>query len=92
VYDAVKEHARTPFRQEVLDRLAEGIRFVQGSFDDEASFDRLAETLNKLDAERGTGGNHAFYLSIPPNAFPVVTEQLKRSGLADPQDGRWSRW
>ena len=34
VYDAVKEHARTPFRQEVWDRLAEGIRFVQGSFDD----------------------------------------------------------
>ncbi len=36
VYDAVKEHARTPFRQEVWDRLAEGIRFVQGSFDDDA--------------------------------------------------------
>src|SRR5690606_39287380 len=38
-----------------------------------------------------TGGNHAFYLSIPPNAFPVVCEQLKRSGLADPEEGRWSR-
>lgn len=91
VYDAVKEHARTPFRQEVWDRLSEGFRFVQGSFDDDASFARLSETLNKLDVERGTGGNHAFYLSIPPNAFPVVCEQLKRSGLADPDDGRWSR-
>lgn len=91
VYDAVKEHARTPFRQEVWDRLSEGFRFVQGSFDDDASFTRLAETLNKLDVERGTGGNHAFYLSIPPNAFPLVCEQLKRSGLADPEDGRWSR-
>ena len=65
VYDAVKEHARTPFRQEVWDRLAEGIRFVQGSFDDDASFARLAETLGKLDAERGTGGNHAFYCRSP---------------------------
>ena len=35
VYDAVKQHARTPFRQEVWDRLAEGIRFVQGTFDDD---------------------------------------------------------
>ena len=69
VYDAVKTHARTPFRQEVWDRLAEGIRFVQGTFDDEEAFGRLAETLEKLDAERGTGGNHAFYLSIPPKAF-----------------------
>lgn len=91
VYDAVKEHARTPFRQEVWDRLAEGFRFVQGSFDDAAAFGKLAETLDKLDAERGTGGNHAFYLSIPPNAFPVVCEQLYKSGLANPQEGRWSR-
>lgn len=91
VYDAVRQHARTPFRQEVWDRLAEGIRFVQGTFDDDAAFSRLAETLDKLDAERGTGGNHAFYLSIPPNAFPVVCEQLRKSGLAQPRDGRWSR-
>ena len=91
VYDAVRTHARTPFRQEVWDRLAEGIRFVQGTFDDEESFERLAETLQKLDAERGTGGNHAFYLSIPPKAFQQVCEQLQKSGLARPQEGRWSR-
>jgi glucose-6-phosphate 1-dehydrogenase len=91
VYEAVKEHARTPFRQEVWDRLAEGFRFVQGTFDDEQGFARLAETLDKLDAERGTGGNHAFYLSIPPKAFPVVCEQLQKSGLANQHDGSWSR-
>jgi Glucose-6-phosphate dehydrogenase, NAD binding domain len=50
VYDAVKQHARTPFRQEVWDRLAEGIRFVQGTFDDDPAFGRLSETLEKLDA------------------------------------------
>src|ERR1700736_257346 len=91
VYDAVKQHARTRFRQEVWDRLAEGIRFVQGTFDDDKAFQRLAETLDKLDIERGTGGNHAFYLAIPPNAFPVVCEQLQKSGLARPQGDRWSR-
>jgi glucose-6-phosphate 1-dehydrogenase len=91
VYGAVRDHARTPFRQEVWDRLAEGIRFVHGTFDDEAAFGRLAETLDKLDAERGTARNHAFYLSIPPKAFPVVCEQLKKSGLAHREQGRWSR-
>ncbi len=91
VLDAVKQHARTPFRQEVWDRLAEGIRFVQGTFDDGQAFARLAEQLDKLDAERGTGGNHAFYLSIPPKAFQTVCEQLQKSGLANPQEGRWSR-
>jgi glucose-6-phosphate 1-dehydrogenase len=43
VYDAVKDHARTPFRKEVWDRLAEGIRFVKGVFDDEASWTPNAE-------------------------------------------------
>ena len=30
VHDAVKEHARTPFREEVWRQLSEGIRFVPG--------------------------------------------------------------
>ena len=42
----------------------------QAAFDDDDAFGRLAETLEKLDAERGTGGNHAFYLAIPPKSFP----------------------
>jgi len=91
VCDAVKQHARTPFRQQVWERLAEGLRFVHGSFGDDAAFARLAETLDKLDVERGTGGNHAFYLAIPPKAFPQVCEQLKNSGLARQQEGKWSR-
>ena len=86
VLESVKAHARTPFRQEVWEQLSEGIRFVQGTFQDDSAFETLAKTLEKLDAERGTGGNHAFYLSIPPNAFPVVLQQLSRTGLAKPSD------
>ena len=41
MYEAVKAHARTPFNQTVWDRLAEGFRFVQGTFDDDDAFDRL---------------------------------------------------
>ncbi|GAA3867271.1 glucose-6-phosphate dehydrogenase [Leifsonia kafniensis] len=91
VYDAVKEHARTDFHEDVWAQLAEGIRFVSGTFDDDAAFERLKETIDELDRERGTMGNHAFYLSIPPKAFPQVTEQLRRSGLADQKEGQWRR-
>ncbi|HLS75307.1 MAG TPA: glucose-6-phosphate dehydrogenase [Nocardia sp.] len=84
VLEAVKANARTPFRQEVWDHLAEGIRFVQGSFDDDAAFATLAQTLAQLDKERGTGGNHAFYLSIPPDMFPLVLDQLSEHKLAGP--------
>ncbi|MFJ4045395.1 glucose-6-phosphate dehydrogenase [Microbacterium sp. NPDC089987] len=81
VYDAVKEHSRTEFREETWQQLLQGIRFVQGTFDDPKSFARLRETVETLDVERGTMGNHAFYLSIPPKDFPTVARQLKESGL-----------
>ena len=83
-HDAVKEHARTPFNDTVWQQLAEGIRFVPGEFADDAAFDRLAQTVAQLDTERGTGGNYAFYLSVPPKFFPDVVAQLKRSGLSSP--------
>ncbi|MDH2444418.1 glucose-6-phosphate dehydrogenase [Amnibacterium sp. CER49] len=91
VHDAVRDHARTPFSEDVWRQLAQGIRFVQGTFDDPEAFRRLRETVEALDRERGTMGNHAFYLSIPPKAFPQVTEQLRASGLADPRPGQWRR-
>nr|WP_208405215.1 glucose-6-phosphate dehydrogenase [Cellulomonas uda] len=91
VHDSVKEHARTPFREATWRQLSEGIRFVQGTFDDAAAFDRLRTTVEELDVSRGTGGNHAFYLSVPPSSFPIVCEQLSRSGLSQPQEGRWRR-
>jgi glucose-6-phosphate 1-dehydrogenase len=91
VHEAVKAYARTEYREEVWNQLAQGIRFVPGEFGDDEAFERLKETVEKLDEERGTMGNHAFYLSIPPKAFPAVTEQLRRSGLADASEGQWRR-
>ncbi|WP_456846813.1 glucose-6-phosphate dehydrogenase [Cellulomonas sp. P5_C6] len=91
VHDSVKEHARTPFREATWRQLSEGIRFVQGTFDDDDAFDRLRDTVEELDSSRGTGGNHAFYLSVPPSAFPVVCKQLARSGLSQPEEGKWRR-
>jgi glucose-6-phosphate 1-dehydrogenase len=91
VHDAVREHARTPFREDVWAQLSEGIRFVPGSFEDDAAFDELAECVAQLDQERGTGGNHAFYLAIPPAMFPVVLKQLARTGLAEQTDDQWRR-
>ena len=91
VHDAVRAHSRTPFREDVWERLSEGFRFVQGTFDDNTAFDQLKDTLGELDEKRGTEGNHAFYLSIPPAAFPVVCEQLSRSGLAEQSEENWRR-
>jgi glucose-6-phosphate 1-dehydrogenase len=89
---AAQEHARTPWRDEVWDRLGSNIKFVPGSFDDDEAFDRLAQTLDDLRGTHGIEGNAAFYLSIPPSAFPVVLKQLERTGMSDNQkSGGWRR-
>jgi glucose-6-phosphate 1-dehydrogenase len=91
VHDSVREHARTEFREEVWNQLAEGFRFVPGDFSDDAAFGHLRRTIDELDEVRGTGGNHAFYLAIPPSFFGDVAAQLKEHGLAEPREGSWRR-
>jgi glucose-6-phosphate 1-dehydrogenase len=91
VHDSVKQHARTEFREEVWKQLAEGFRFVPGNFDDDTAFNTLRRTIEELDEVRGTAGNHAFYLAIPPGFFGEVVGQLKEHGLAQPEPGSWRR-
>ena len=89
---SAQEHARTPWRDEVWARLAGNIKFVPGSFDDDAAFDTLARTLDELRDSHGIQGNAAFYLSIPPAAFPIVLKQMGRTGMADNEkSGGWRR-
>ncbi len=89
--DAARNAARTPWREEVWERLASSVRFVQGAFDDDNAFDVLADALSDLESSHGIGGNAAFYLSIPPAMFPVVLKQMQRTGMADSTPDRWRR-
>lgn len=91
-HDSAKEYARTPWREEVWSRLAGNIKFVGGSFDDDAAFDKLSACLDGLRESHGIHGNAAFYFSIPPSAFPQVLKQLARTGMADNERcGGWRR-
>nr|WP_283774854.1 glucose-6-phosphate dehydrogenase [Brachybacterium equifaecis] len=91
VRESVEAHSRTPFNEQTFEQLRGGLRFVTGTFDDPEAFQTLTDVVSELDRTRGTGGNHAFYLSIPPDAFPEVCSQLANSGLNTPRDGSWRR-
>ena len=91
VHDSVSEHARTPFSEDTWAQLSQGIRFVAGDIADPEAYRQLSAVVDDLDAKRGTNGNHAFYLSIPPSLFPVVATHLKDSGLSRSRPGAWRR-
>jgi glucose-6-phosphate 1-dehydrogenase len=89
---AAQDHARTEFRPDVWQRIADSLKFLPGAFDDDAAFDNLANTLIELETTHGIQGNAAFYLSIPPAAFPVVLQQMERTKMADNSvRGGWRR-
>lgn len=91
VEKSVRDRARTPFRPEVFAQLARGFRFVTGTFDDPQAYGRLADVLDDLKHDQGTLGNTAFYLSVPPSAFPLVCEHLNGAGLTHAEAGSWRR-
>jgi glucose-6-phosphate 1-dehydrogenase len=91
VHDSVREHARTAWSESVWQQLVQGIRFVSGNHDDPKAFAQLKKVVDELDEQRGTAGNHTFYLSIPPRDFPIVLEQLNNSGLAKAKSGEFRR-
>lgn len=55
--------------------LAQRVRYVDGDYNDEATFARLREEL-------GQASRPAHYLAIPPSMFPVVIGQLAKSGCS----------
>ena len=70
VHDAVKEHARTPFREEVWRPARRGHPVRAGRLRRRRRVrPARARRSTSSTSERGTGGNHAFYLSIPPTFF-----------------------
>jgi len=54
-----------------------------------AALDALADRIAKLEAEMDLPGNRAFYLALPPVAFPSTIERLGAAGLN--QSRGWTR-
>lgn len=90
VEDAICAGTKTGIDETALRQLMAGFRVVQGDYDSPETFARLKSELEAANVERGTGGNYAFYLAIPPALFPQVLTELKDAGLASQEEG-WRR-
>jgi glucose-6-phosphate 1-dehydrogenase len=73
---AVREHARDPFRDDVWETIAGGVRYISTEFDNDEGEDALARCLTALDEDRGTAGNRLYYFAVPPSAIATIVEEL----------------
>jgi glucose-6-phosphate 1-dehydrogenase len=73
---AVQDHARDPFDEEVWSSLARAMRYVTLDFADDKGEDELRDTLTKLDEQLNTGGNRVYYFAVPPSAIGTLVEEI----------------
>jgi glucose-6-phosphate 1-dehydrogenase len=79
-----------PIEEQTWQSFSRSLLYFPGDYHDPQEYARLAARLDQLDSELGLGGNRLFYLSTPPEVYPVAIEQLGRAGLAKPKNG--SSW
>ena len=80
-----------PVEDAIARRLLECVTAIEADAKEPSSFDQMREGLEKLEADRSTGGNRLFYLATPPAAFAPIAEQLGRAGLLKEEGGAWRR-
>jgi len=87
--EACNKHARTrPVDDAVWDHFAKGLFYVSGDFSEPEAYTRLRRRLEECDRTRGTGGRRIYYLAVPPQFFPRISEILGAQGMVtDPERG-----
>ena len=84
---------KNPCAEKLADFLARS-SYQQGNFDELVSYEGLAKRLAEIDEkEFGQCSNKLFYLSVPPNLYEGIFNQLSHSGLTIPCGGDkgWTR-
>jgi glucose-6-phosphate 1-dehydrogenase len=87
----LREFATRPVDDAIAERLLECVTCIATDPKDPVSFDRMREQLEKLEANRNTGGNRLFYLATPPDGFAPIARELGRTGLLKEEGGAWRR-
>ncbi len=76
---------------ESWESFASGVFYLSGDTNKSETYRELKGFLKKLDAERGTKGNRAFYLASSPTLFSTIVERLGEAGMNRGENGGWAR-
>lgn len=69
-----------------LDCFSQLISYLSINTDDGTEYSKLKDRLIAIDIEKNTNGNYLFYLSTPPNLYPLIPRFLAQQGLNHAED------
>jgi glucose-6-phosphate 1-dehydrogenase len=87
----LRQFATRSVDETIARKLLECVTCIEADPKDPASFDRMREQIEKLEASRKNGSNRLFYLATPPNAFAPISRELGRTGLLREENNAWRR-
>jgi len=64
------------------DDFLDRIYFISGNYDDPSFYIDIKNKLNELDKRYGLNKDHIFYLSVPPQIYHTIVQNLGSSGLS----------
>src|SRR5215472_11544354 len=73
------------------DWLAQRLFYHSGDFDDDQTFARLKDSLERINGKFQTRNNYCFYLATAPQYFASVVEKLGAAGLTEETEDHWRR-
>ena len=79
--ESIMRFSRREPDPDVLDGLIADLRYVPGTFDDDAVYAELGRTLDEFDDQAQVKLNRVFYLSTAPQFFAQISGQLAAAGL-----------
>jgi glucose-6-phosphate 1-dehydrogenase len=88
---AARKFSRQPINDQLWAGFASSIFYHRSEFDAIEGYQSLATRLEDLDSRRGARGNRLYYLAAGLDQFPVILENLRKSGLNRAQADSWAR-
>jgi glucose-6-phosphate 1-dehydrogenase len=88
--EGLHKYATRKVDEAIARKLLACVTCIEADPQDPASFDRMKQQLDKLEAAQKTQGNRLFYLATPPSGFLPISKELGRTGMLE-ENGVWRR-
>jgi glucose-6-phosphate 1-dehydrogenase len=80
---AVDEFSRRGKTQDAdWGRFAPNMEAIDGSFEDQSVYERLADLIQKTEKKWGAKANHLYYMSVPPTVVELIVTGLGKAHLS----------